>query len=66
MIHVHKMEEARTVHVALRSGAEIKIEADEINHPNNELGLVRFKLKGEVVGLVLANQFAAWRTSNPQ
>lgn len=66
MSHVQKMGEPRTIHVALRSGAEIKIEADEINHPSNELGLVRFKLRDEVVGLVLANQFAAWRTSDSQ
>lgn len=65
MNHIQTMGSPRTIHVATRSGKEIEIWADEIDHPSNELGLVRFKLSGEVVGLVLANQFAGWWTSVP-
>ncbi len=61
MSHSEKKESPCDFHVSLRSGSEITIRADEIITPDNELGLVRFKLAGEVVGLVLANQFAGWR-----
>ena len=43
-----------------RAGNEIKIAADEVILPENELGLVRFKLGGELVGAAFANQCAAW------
>ena len=66
MAHVEKKKSPCTFHVTTRSGTEIAIWADEIIEPKNELGLVRFKLDGEVVGVVLANQFAAWRTSVPR
>ena len=63
--HIQKLGSPCTIHVITRSGKEIEIWADEIDQPSNELGLVRFKLAGEVVGLVLANQFAGWWTSVP-
>lgn len=61
MSHTEKKESPCDFHVSLRSGSEITILADEIITPDHELGLVRFKLAGEVVGVVLANQFAGWR-----
>ena len=65
MAHTQKMESPCTFYVVTRSGKEFTVWADEIIEPNDELGLVRFKLDGEVVGVTLANQFAAWRTSVP-
>ena len=65
MAHTQKMASPRTFYVVTRTGEEFTVWADEIIQPNDELGLVRFKLDGEVVCVTLANQFAAWRTSVP-
>ena len=65
MAHTQKMASAGTFYVVTRRGKEFTVWADEIIQPNDELGLVRFKLDGEVVCVTLANQFASWRTSVP-
>ena len=52
--------EGRISHLVTRAGKEITIAADEVIFPENELGLVRFKRDGELVGLAFANQCATW------
>ena len=66
MAHVERKTSPCTFHVTTRSGAEIAIRVDEIIERKNELGPVRFKLDGEVAGVVPTNQIAAWRTSVPR
>lgn len=48
MAHSEKMDAPCEVHVLFRSGSETSIWADEIITPNNEMGLVRFKLSMSV------------------
>lgn len=59
--HIQKLGNPTEIHIVTRAGNELSITADEIISPRHENGLLRFKLAGEVVCLVLASQFAAWR-----
>ena len=59
--HIQKFDTQTQIHIVTRAGNEFSIDADEIISPRHENGLLRFKLSGEVVCLVLASQFAAWR-----
>ena len=46
------------VHIVTRAGTICTFSADEIITPYSEHGIVRLKLAGEAVGLMIANQVA--------
>lgn len=62
--HVEKLGGPTEVQMVTRAGTSFQVNADEVITPNTEHGLVRLKLDGKVVCVMLANQFAAWSVGN--